>query len=167
MPKGEGIKILPQSPQKCCRDCQYCLLAQVQAGNTSENLRNEIRQIVYSFKKKLFLKRVTCSINIRISTIFISSENSKTFDDPYRLRLNLLDKMDLRRVFNHVVLSGLSIYYILKNIKKSYKDIKFKITQNEEFELSGGSHSMSGIHDYFEYVIKKHETYNRTYFNKI
>ena len=37
----------------------------------------------------------------------------------------------------------------------SYKNNKFEIsapTWNEEFELSGGSYSTSGIQDYFEYI---------------
>ena len=36
-------------------------------------------------------------------------ENSKLFD-PHRLLLNLLDKMNLKRNDNYVVLSNLSIY---------------------------------------------------------
>ena len=48
-----------------------------------------------------------------------------------------------------------------KNIKKSYKNYQFKIsapTCNEEFALPDASHSVSDIQDYFEYIIKKHET---------
>ena len=48
-----------------------------------------------------------------------------------------------------------------KNIKKSYKNNKFKIsapTWNEEFELPDGSYSVSNIQDYFKYMLKKHET---------
>ena len=44
-----------------------------------------------------------------MNTIFINSENSKTFD-PHILLLNLTDKIDLRR-YNFIVLSNLSIYY--------------------------------------------------------
>ena len=45
-----------------------------------------------------------------------------------------------------------------KNIKKSYKNNKFKIsatTWNEDFELTDGSYSISDIQDYFEYILKK------------
>ena len=45
-----------------------------------------------------------------------------------------------------------------KNIKKSYKNNKFKISApiwNEEFELPDGSYSVSNIQDYFEYIFKK------------
>ena len=70
-------------------------------------------------------------------TIFMNSKNSKT-SDPHRFSLNLADKMNLKRSDKYVALSSLSIYYILENIKKSYKNNKFKIsapTWNEEFEL--------------------------------
>ena len=42
-----------------------------------------------------------------------------------------------------------------KHKKKSYKSNKFKILApiwNDEFELPGGSYSISGIQDYFEYI---------------
>ena len=49
----------------------------------------------------------------------------------------------------------------MENIKKSYKNNKFKISAlawNEKLELPDGSYSVSGIQDYFKYIIKKHET---------
>ena len=61
----------------------------------------------------------------------------------------------------NVALSNLSIYYTWKNIKKSYKNNKFKISTlkwNEEFELLDGSYFVSDIQDYFKYILKKHET---------
>ena len=93
-----------------------------------------------------------------MDTIFMNSENSKT-SDPHRLLLNLTDKINLKRSDKYVALSNLSIYYTWKNIKKSYKNNKFKIsapTWNEEFELPDGSYSISDIQDYFEYILKKH-----------
>ena len=90
----------------------------------------------------------------------MNSENNKT-SDPYRLLLNLSDKINLKRSGKHVTLSNLSIYYIWKNIKRSYKNNKFKISApacNEEFELSDGSYSVSDIQDYFKYIIKKYGT---------
>ena len=90
----------------------------------------------------------------------MNSENSKT-SDPHRLLLNLRDKINLKGSDKYVALSNLSIYYTWKNIKKSCKNNKFKIscpTWNEEFELPDGSYSVSDIQDYFEYIIKKHET---------
>ena len=71
-----------------------------------------------------------------MDTIFMNSENSKT-SDPHRALLNLANKINLNRSDKYIALLNLSIYYIWKNIKKSYKNDKFKIsaqTQNEEFE---------------------------------
>ena len=48
---------------------------------------------------------------------------------------------------------------MLKNIKSSYNNNKFEIsipTWNDGFELPDGSYSVSNIHDYFEYILKKH-----------
>ena len=55
-----------------------------------------------------------------MDTVFTNSKNSKT-SDPYRLLLNLTDKMDLRRKGKHIALSNLSICYTWENIKKSYR----------------------------------------------
>ena len=82
-----------------------------------------------------------------MDTIFMNSKNSKT-SDPHRLLLNLTDKINLKRSDEYVALLNLSIYYTWKNIKKSYKNNKFKIsapTWNEEFELPDGSNSASDI----------------------
>ena len=94
----------------------------------------------------------------RIDAIFMNSDNSKTSDSP-RLLLNFSDKINLKRSDKYVALSNLSIYYTWKNIKKSYKNSKFKLsapTWNEEFELPDGSYSASDIQDYFEYILKEH-----------
>ena len=74
----------------------------------------------------------------------MNSENSKT-SDAHRILLNLSDKINLKRSDKYVYLSNLSIYYTWKNIKKSYKNNKFKIltpTWNEKFELPDGSYSI-------------------------
>ena len=92
-----------------------------------------------------------------MNTIFLNSKNNKT-SNPHRLLLNLTDKIDLIRKDKYIPLSNLSIYYIWKNIKKSYKNNKFKIsapTWNEEFALPDRSYSISDIQDYFEYILKK------------
>ena len=88
----------------------------------------------------------------------MNSENNKT-SDPHTLLLNLSHKINLKRSDKYVALSNLNIYYTWKNIKKSYKNNKFKIsvpTWNEEFELPDGSYSVSDIQDYFKYIFKKH-----------
>ena len=86
----------------------------------------------------------------------MNSKNSGT-SDPHRLLLNLTNKIDLKRNGKYVALSNLSICYACKNIKKSCKNNKLKIstpTWNEEFELHDGSYSISDIQDYFEYILK-------------
>ena len=90
----------------------------------------------------------------------MNSGSSKRHD-PHRLLLNLSNKINLKRKDKSVALSKLTIYYTWKNIKKSCKNNKFKIsapTWNEEFELPDGSYSASDIQDYFEYILKKQET---------
>ena len=62
-----------------------------------------------------------------MNTAFMNSGNSKT-SDPRRLLINLLDKIDLKRKNEYIALSNLSIYYAWKNIEKSYKNNKFKIS---------------------------------------
>ena len=81
----------------------------------------------------------------------MNSENSKT-SDPHRLLLNCTNKIDFRRKDKYIALLNLSIYYTRKNIRKSYKNNKFKISApkwNEEYELSDGSYSVSDIQDCF------------------
>ena len=107
-----------------------------------------------------------------METIFINSKNSKT-DEKHRFVLNLSERMNLKNPQKHIALSNLSIYYTWKNIKKEYKNGKFKITAptwNEEFELPDGSYTVSDINDYFQYIIKKHQTEENglsVYINKI
>ena len=96
--------------------------------------------------------------HIKIDTIFINSENSKT-SKPHVLILNLTNKLDLRIGEKIIALSNLSIYYTWKNIKNTYNNNKFKIsapTWNDKFELPDGSYSVSDIQDYFQYILKKH-----------
>ena len=60
-----------------------------------------------------------------------------------------------------MALVNLSIYCTWKNIKSEYKNNKFKMSApawNETLDLPDGSYSISDIKDYFEFIIKKHET---------
>ena len=57
----------------------------------------------------------------------MNSENSKP-SKSYVLIPKLTDKLDLRRREESVALSNLSISYTWKNIKSSYKNNKFKIS---------------------------------------
>ena len=61
-----------------------------------------------------------------MDTIFINSENSK-ISDPHRLLLNLSDEINFKKSDKYVASSNLSINYIWKDIKKSYKNNEFKI----------------------------------------
>ena len=60
-----------------------------------------------------------------------------------------------------MALVNFSIYYTWKNVKSEYNDNRFKIsapTWNETFDLPNGSYSIADIQDYFEFIIRKHET---------
>ena len=52
-----------------------------------------------------------------MDTIFMNSGNSKK-SGPHRLLLNLLDKLNPKKMDRYVALSILRIYYTWKNIKK-------------------------------------------------
>ena len=70
--------------------------------------------------------------------------------DPHSILLNLTDKISLNRKDKYLDLSNISMYYTWKNIKKSCKNKKFKIsapTWNEGFELPEGSYFISDIQD--------------------
>ena len=95
-----------------------------------------------------------------METIFMNTENCKT-NEPHRFKLDLADKLNLKNPKKNMALANLSIYYTWKNIKSKYKNNKFKIsapTWNDTFDLPDGSYSIADIQDYFEFIIKKHET---------
>ena len=62
-----------------------------------------------------------------MDTIFINSENSKTYK-AHILMLKLTNKLDLRRGEKIITLSNLNIYYSWKNLKGPYNNKKFKIS---------------------------------------
>ena len=95
-----------------------------------------------------------------METIFMNSKSSKT-NESHRLRLDLTDKIDLKDPKKNMALANLSICYTWKNIKLEYNNNKFKIsvpTWNDTFDLPDGSYDIADIQDYFEFIIKKHET---------
>ena len=96
-----------------------------------------------------------------METIFLNTENSKT-NESNKFTYQFTDKLNLKIANNKNIGSvNLSIYYTCKNIKLAYNNNKFKIsapTWNDEFDLPDGSYSISDIQDYFEFIIKKHET---------
>ena len=92
-----GLKIL--TPKQMLQRLPIAL-AQIKAGNNSEILLNEIKQIVYSlYQSKEITKKVYKNIinskkyNTKMNTTFMNSENSEY---PV-LVLKLTDKLDLRR----------------------------------------------------------------------
>ena len=95
-----------------------------------------------------------------METIFMNTENSKK-NEPNKFIYQFTDKLNLKTPNNkNIRLVNLNIYYKWKNIKFAY-DKKFKIsapTWNDTFDLPDGSYLISDIQDYFEFIIKKHES---------
>ena len=91
----------------------------------------------------------------------MNTENSMT-NESNTFIYQFTDKRNLKTPNNKIIgLVNLSIYYIWKNIKSEYNNNKFKIsapTWNDEFDLPDDSYSIFDIQDYFEFIIKKHET---------
>ena len=95
-----------------------------------------------------------------METFFMNTKNTKT-SESNKFVYHLADKLNLKNSNKNMALANLSIYYMWNNIKKSYNNNKFKIsapTWNETFDLPEGSYTIASIQDYFEYIIKKHET---------
>ena len=89
-----------------------------------------------------------------MDTIFMNSEKNKT-SEPYKLLLNLADKISVNRSDKYAALPNLIMYHTCKNIKKSYKRNRLEIsspTWNRKFQLPDGSYFVSDIQQYFEYV---------------
>ena len=86
--------------------------------------------------------------------------NSKT-SELRRFILDLADKLNLKHPKKNMALTNLSIYYTWRNIKSACNNNKFKVsvsTWDDTFDLPDGSYSIADIQDYFEFIIKKHET---------
>ena len=79
----------------------------------------------------------------------------------YKFVYNFTDKLDLKNPNENIALANLSIYYTWKNVKSNYINNKLKIsapTWKNAFDVPDGSYSMAALQNYFEYIIKKHET---------
>ena len=95
-----------------------------------------------------------------METIFINTENSKT-NEPHRFKLDSIDELNLKNPNKNMALANLNIYYTSRKVKSKYNNNKFQIsarTWNDTFDLPESSYSIADILDYFEFVIKKHET---------
>ena len=110
-----------------------------------------------------------------METIFTNTENSKA-NQSHKFIYQFTDKFNLKTPNDkNIGLVNLSIYCTSKNNKSEYNNYKFKIsapTWNDTFDLLDGSYSVSDIQDYFEFIIRKHETLTenppiKTYLNKI
>ena len=92
----------------------------------------------------------------------MDTENNRT-NEPQRFMLSfvLVDKLNLKDPNKNMALANLRIYYTWKDIKSAYNNNKSKIsdlTWHDELDLPDGSDSIVDIQDYFEFIIKKHET---------
>ena len=90
----------------------------------------------------------------------MNTENSKT-NEPDRFKLDLADKLNFKNPNKNVALANLRIYNTWKNINSEYNSNKFKIsapTWDDIFDLPDGSYSIDDMQNYFEFIIKKHET---------
>ena len=87
----------------------------------------------------------------------MNAENSKA-NEPHRFKLHLTYKINLKNLHKIMVLANLSIYYTRKKIKLEYNNNKSAPTWNDNFDLPHGSYCIADIQDYFEFIIKRHET---------
>ena len=79
-----------------------------------------------------------------MDTLFMNSSNSKICDT-LGLLPNILDKINLKRSDKYAALSNISIYYIWKKVKKSYKNNKFK------YQLRHGIRTLNYLMDHIMY----------------
>ena len=90
----------------------------------------------------------------------MNKANSKT-KHSNKFVYNFTDKLDLKNPNKNIALANLSIYSTWKNVKSDYNNNKFKIsapTWNDTFDVPDASYSIAALQNYFEYIIKKHET---------
>ena len=89
----------------------------------------------------------------------MDTENSKT-NESSKSVYQFTDKLNIKTPNNkNIGLVNLSICYTWK---KSEYNNKFKTsapTWDDTFDLPDGSYSISDIQDYFEFIIKKYETF--------
>ena len=77
----------------------------------------------------------------------MNTQNSKK-SEPHRFKLDLTDKLNLKKPRKNMALANLSIYYTWKNNKSEDNNNIFKIsapTWNNTFDLPGSSYSITDI----------------------
>ena len=90
----------------------------------------------------------------------MNTENSKT-NEPHIFILDLADKLNLKNPKKNIALLNFKYLLHLEKHYIEYNNNKFKIsalTWNKTFDLPNGSYTVDDIQDYFEFIIKKHET---------
>ena len=90
----------------------------------------------------------------------MNTTNSKT-KHSNKFAYNFIDALNLKNPNKNIALANLSIYYTWKNVKSDHNNNKFRIsapTWNNTFDVPDGSYSIAALQNYFEYIIKKHET---------
>ena len=110
---GQGLKIL--TPNQMLSRLPISS-AQLKAGNNSEKLKNEIRQLLYSlYRSKRLTKQLYKSLIciFKDGNNFYKKRNSKT-SESHRFRLNLMDKLELKDPKKH----GFSQFEYLLHLEK-------------------------------------------------
>ena len=90
----------------------------------------------------------------------MNTANSKT-KHSNKFVYNFTNKSNLKNPNKNIALANLSIYYTWNNVKSDYNNNKFKIsapTWNDTFDVPDASYSIAALQNFFEYIIKKHET---------
>ena len=108
---------------------------------------------MYKTKYGTGLKTISPKQMLQRLPITLAQVQAGNNSENYIWILKLTDKLDLRKGGKSITWSKLSICYIWKNIKGSYKNNRFKIsipTWNDEFELPDESYFISDIQEYYE-----------------
>ena len=123
--KRRGLKIL--TPDQILSRLPI-ILAQLKTENNSERLKNEIRQLLYSWYRSKKLKKTVHNnlINTikKIETISANTENNRK-NEPHRFRLTLADNLILKVLIKNIALANLSIYWTWKNLHIATINLKF------------------------------------------
>ena len=99
---GQGLKIL--TPNEMLSRLQISL-AQLNAGNNPEKLKNEIRQLLYSCTDQKNLQKISIRVwlhYLNMETIFMNIENSKT-NQSDKFIYQFTDKLNLKTPNNKIL----------------------------------------------------------------
>ena len=103
------------------------LLAQIKARNNSRELKNEIRQLLYSLyrSKQIYFKKKLNRDYLKMETIFMNTANSKA-KHSNKFVYNFTDKLNLKNPNKNIALANLSIYYTWKMLNQIIITINLK-----------------------------------------